>query len=490
MYGWPDPLSSGKRTTMPRGLTLLFLMSAVGTFRTQAQCILPSQMNVYSTCIGINVSVFLTQGNATPPYEFAIDVNGTQYLGTGTDPTGFNYEVPWNGNTVVQSIGMALHDAANCNAFATWAGTLTRLETPVEYSTDLNCSTGQWTLRWTNADDACGSAGVHSIRAGNYNGQVSNLCTQETSSVWRFNTPLDPPSVQFSLDYSTGLPPVGYQCGGGTVQCWTPINQSIPLTYVQPGDCGVNFQLNATLQGPMGSNGLMSETLRTAGLVPLTEPYSALGYTYTGSPSLSAVPAYWMTTGAWAIVDWVVVELRSAQNPATVVYSRPAFITKNGRVRDKNFYLPTPGSIDENLNFPVAAGNYHIAIRHRNHLGIMTATPIALDDEPELLDLRLATTVVYGTAPRVLAGGYWCLWAADATGNGQLKYTGAGNDRDPILTAIGSTTPNNALTNQYSRLDVNLDGVVKYTGANNDRDPILTNIGSTTPNNTRVQQLP
>jgi hypothetical protein len=38
--------------------------------------------------------------------------------------------------------------------------------------------------------------------------------------------------------------------------------------------------------------------------------------------------------------------------------------------------------------------------------------------------------------------------------------------------------------------DVNMDGVVKYTGANNDRDPILVNIGSTVPTQTRSAQLP
>jgi len=42
----------------------------------------------------------------------------------------------------------------------------------------------------------------------------------------------------------------------------------------------------------------------------------------------------------------------------------------------------------------------------------------------------------------------------------------------------------------YSTRDVNLNGQVKYTGSANDRDPILVNVGSTTPNNVRTQQLP
>src|SRR5690606_29635338 len=96
----------------------------------------------------------------------------------------------------------------------------------------------------------------------------------------------------------------------------------------------------------------------------------------------------------------------------------------------------------------------------------------------------------YGSNARVLKSAAYCLWAGDATGDGVLKYTGAGNDRDPILTAIGGSTPNAVLTNVYDRRDTNLDGVIKYIGSANDRDIILTNVGSTTPNTTRTQQLP
>lgn len=59
----------------------------------------------------------------------------------------------------------------------------------------------------------------------------------------------------------------------------------------------------------------------------------------------------------------------------------------------------------------------------------------------------------------------------------------------PVGLLVDFTTPNNT-PGLYSTTDVNLDGVVKYTGSGNDRDPILVNVGSTTPNNVRVQQLP
>ena len=98
----------------------------------------------------------------------------------------------------------------------------------------------------------------------------------------------------------------------------------------------------------------------------------------------------------------------------------------------------------------------------------------------------------FGTAARKSIPGTFpaeVLWAGDVTFNGQVKYTGGGNDRDPILSRIGGSTPTNTVAG-YWREDVNLDGTVKYTGGANDRDPILQNIGGSTPTNARSAQLP
>ena len=81
------------------------------------------------------------------------------------------------------------------------------------------------------------------------------------------------------------------------------------------------------------------------------------------------------------------------------------------------------------------------------------------------------------------------MWLGNVTGDGFIKYTGSGNDRDPILVRVGSTTPNNTALGYYVE-DSNLDGTVKYTGSANDRDPILLNVGSTVPSNVKVEQLP
>jgi hypothetical protein len=70
-----------------------------------------------------------------------------------------------------------------------------------------------------------------------------------------------------------------------------------------------------------------------------------------------------------------------------------------------------------------------------------------------------------------------------------LRYTGANNDRDPILQRVGGTVPTGTV-NGYHPEDVNLDGQVRYTGVANDRDIILQNIGGSVPTAVRPDGLP
>ena len=252
---------------------------------------------------------------------------------------------------------------------------------------------------------------------------------------------------------------------------------------------GVALTANATisvlLEGAYDAGtGLMRDDLRAAGLIPLTEPYSALGYSFVNGGGGEVLDASLLTaTGPSALVDWVVLELRSSADPATIVASRAGLVRRDGII------VTYFGSTF--FSFAVPPSFYYVAVRHRNHLGCMTAAPVSLGPLPVGVDLRTSTTLAYGgPAARKTISSVVALWAGDVTFNGHVKYTGSGNDRDPILTTVGSTTPNNTVVNTYSTRDVNLNGQVKYTGSANDRDPILVNVGSTSPNNIRVQQLP
>jgi hypothetical protein len=227
----------------------------------------------------------------------------------------------------------------------------------------------------------------------------------------------------------------------------------------------------------------MRDDLRTQSLIPLVEPYTALGYVHSGAGGGETIaPALLNITGPTAIVDWVLLELRSTATPATVLHSRAALLRRDGRITDKDGTSP--------VAFAAPVGSYRIALLHRNHLGVLSAAPIALGSSATTWDLRTTATALFGTTPTSVTGSTRLLWPGDGNGNGVVKYTGSGNDRDLVLTGIGGTVPTNVVSGVYSPLDINLDGQLRYTGTNNDRDVILQTIGGTVPTAVRTQQVP
>ena len=247
----------------------------------------------------------------------------------------------------------------------------------------------------------------------------------------------------------------------------------------------VQLRPRAYLEGPYDTGtGQMSSTLRANGLVPLAEPYAGLGYAHAGGGAGETTnSAVLSVSGANAIVDWVVMELRSAANSAQVVATRSALLQADGDV-----VSAADGTSPVALS--AAAGNYFVALRHRNHLGIMTNAAVALSSTSINLDLSNGSVALYGGAAATTPiGGRNLLVAGDVNRSGVLVYTGADNDRDPILSRVGGTNPNATVAGYYGE-DVNMDGVVSYTGSGNDRDPILVNIGGGVPTATRAAQLP
>ncbi|MBK8341259.1 MAG: hypothetical protein IPK99_15290 [Flavobacteriales bacterium] len=86
------------------------------------------------------------------------------------------------------------------------------------------------------------------------------------------------------------------------------------------------------------------------------------------------------------------------------------------------------------LGFTVAPGTYRVAMRHRNHLAVMTLAGVGLSASPTTVDFTSLATSTFGTNARKGVTGTFptqSLWAGDVTFNGQVKYAGGGNDRDP-----------------------------------------------------------
>jgi hypothetical protein len=242
----------------------------------------------------------------------------------------------------------------------------------------------------------------------------------------------------------------------------------------------VTVACKAILDGAwVPAQNLMRDDLRSGQLIPHGHPYGGIPFGHAGSETLGN--AVLRVTGANAIVDWVLIELRNALAPAVVVGSRAALLQRDGDIVDTDGVSP--------VLFPQTVhGNYRVVVRHRNHLGILTSAPYFLDPTPTVIDLTVPATQIHGTNARTLNGGIMALWAGNANSDTILGYYGSGSDRQSILNTVGSSTPFSIIEPVYHPADVNMDGTVGYYGSGSDRQLLLNSIGSSTPFN--IMEVP
>jgi hypothetical protein len=224
------------------------------------------------------------------------------------------------------------------------------------------------------------------------------------------------------------------------------------------------------------------------GLLPLTEPYSALGWMPVGSGGETALREVLnpQTEGYYNVVDWVLLELRDALDPTITVASKCGLLHAYGIVTAEDGVSP--------VTFMAPYGNYYLAVRHRNHLGAMTAYPFNAMSLPTYIFMASPEQVMNGETALVQSSSLYrfglCPGNVRPTaGHQQIKYIGTNDDRDPILQLVGASTPAGMAFGYYNE-DTNLDGIVKYVGADNDRDIVLQAIGGTIPTAVRMEQLP
>ena len=238
---------------------------------------------------------------------------------------------------------------------------------------------------------------------------------------------------------------------------------------------GLNFfgkaNLKAYLAGALPSGTTMTTSLAT--VIPLTTPYTASPWS-APSVTASSIPAN--TT------DWILVEVRDAATPATVISQTSAFLKNDGTV------VSYDGTA---LRLKNATSNAHIALRHRNHLAIRTVSALDLVNPPALKDFSAGTaeaytnTTITTNANMRQIGSVYALWGGNANGNTAVRYSGPANDNSALLLALGNNSTNVIGTTAspvYNNADMNLNGVVRYSGPANDNSVILLNLNNNSTN--------
>ena len=287
-------------------------------------------------------------------------------------------------------------------------------------------------------------------------------------------------------------------CDAGNPQ---ECSQATLYFQILPGEVKLSAKvyLQGALLGVPSTDVLIRDDLRVKSLIPLQHPYG----TQTPLTVITApTSAVFNVTGANAIVDWVFIELRSGTNSATVVDSRPAFVQRDGDIVDTDGISPV-------LFKSATPGSYFIVVKHRNHLGVMSGTPVTMTSTATVIDFRSASTNVFVpivtpiNQAQVEVSQGRAMWTGNVLFDDRIIYQGPQTDAGAIYSRIIGDVVRNPLQSSSYKIkgydigDLNMNGETVFQGPGNDIEFIYLNViknhnGNATKQNSFVvkEQLP
>lgn len=236
--------------------------------------------------------------------------------------------------------------------------------------------------------------------------------------------------------------------------------------------------LQGPLLNPINGN-LMNDYLRNDGKLPSTSPY--LDAVTVANTVFNDGGTSGLEPQDNNIVDWVWIEIRDANDVSSIINDRSALLQRDGDIVDLDGISP--------ITIEGVTDNYYVVVKHRNHMGIMSQSSIALSSNNTTVNFSNGQTQTYGTnAQALLANGSLALWAGKTTENyDHVRFLGANNNVDVIKDFI-LADPTNILnfitftSSGYHSTDVDLNGFSKFSGADDDsnliKDIILIHPGN------------
>jgi hypothetical protein len=248
----------------------------------------------------------------------------------------------------------------------------------------------------------------------------------------------------------------GYYEGAGVSVSWT-LGEAVTATFsngntvltqgFQQPDLMLRIyvDLTAFLEGPFDGS-LMNNFLSDQVLVPVNQPYNAAPWNYYGTESL--IPGQVPNK-----VDWVLVELRDAVSaasatPSAIISRKAALILSDGSVVNHD------GSPD--LEFTNTVSNQlFVVIWHRNHLGMMSATPLTESGGIYTYNFTTGLGMAYLNGQKLLSSGIYGMFAGDA-------------DASSVIDAVDKNSYWMLQTGQkgYKSADFDLNGQVQNQDKN------------------------
>lgn len=285
--------------------------------------------------------------------------------------------------------------------------------------------------------------------------------------------------------------------------------------FSQGGEDGQRLNIRVYLEGALLNNGfatgpdgrpLMRDNLRISPFdnlshLPTSDPYQ----THIGDVDLARVNAHvgvgnrqdltniqdpdvvFGITGENAIVDWVFVEIRSAENYARVIATRSGLLQRDGDVVDLD------GT--SSLWFPdLTAETFRVVVRHRNHIGAMSDIVTA----ERLVDFTSPSFAIfdYGTsymptlnfsnlATKMNAlNGYRALWSGDFNSDCKIKCAIPNDDLSTAFYEQDFTGTGYAPG--YYQGDFDMNSIVTFTGSPSDAQLLESQVKNFNLNPSRI----
>jgi hypothetical protein len=248
-------------------------------------------------------------------------------------------------------------------------------------------------------------------------------------------------------------PPANTSVPDSVIQALYYMSDHLPViskVIIQPEEIQLDYFIDVKLflEGPF-QDSIMTTTLLP--LLPLSQPYNQQPWNYFGNEAVSQIPP--------DVVDWVLIELRDAvsandANASTTIARQAAFLAKDGSVRCLD------GSGPELFNNLAIQHSLFITIWHRNHLGIMSASPAQLNSDIYSFDFTIGQYQTFGGLSGCVevGSGKYGMIAGDSNGSGIIEMNDKTNGWQLQSGLSG-----------YLMSDFNLDAVVE----NQDKDDYL-----------------
>jgi hypothetical protein len=219
------------------------------------------------------------------------------------------------------------------------------------------------------------------------------------------------------------------------------------------------FNIKVMLEGPFNGTG-MNTDLFDFGLLPVNQPFNTAPWFYDGLETLTASPNA-------EVVDWVYLEFRVTDGGASTATS-DKFLDHQAAVVLSDGQIMRPDGVSPLLYTGYISDDLYLLVYHRNHLSVMSASPLLYVAGDYEYDFTTALSQAYQNGQTGI-GGLYGLIGGDSDGNGVIDA----DDKDMNWAGEAGNAG-------YHSADLNLDGQVN----NLDKDDLWV------PNQGKASQVP